>query len=553
MANNNYTSLTANQYSTYSDFYKVSFITTSSVNIPKLLKQTGGLIIMNNTDDIPCVANPAHGAHHPKSLWFRGDMIASGYGALCEDERKNLTYLSGTYNSLFVGIDDRFNDVSYYLNSYNAYMLDSYSYTINTVDRVKKEAYFYTDNQIERVIGGAPDYLDTLAEISYWLKLDQSLGMDTMDRVNLIQNTYITHEPIDVNGYTYVSTYSWELVPQEGTGTKLVEGWNPTGGPNGEGITYWTEETFTYTYYIEEQRGMNAFRDVQVATHWKDAPLDKVLDLLVHPYPYTEPTVSYVSYMPAYAEVGDTINWAIYYDVEVNDSDRITEIALTKKTSATTVNTGSAVSFTYQQSARHIIEGRHVVSLGTNVISEKYSYSFAAARLQYYPQIAELEIVDEDHAFKNGKREVEQTVQVQGYYKIYSNHGDTTVGVDIPATAAMLKLNPGYFVYDDGTDTVQNISLGNFWFTDRDDMVWFAIPDIYPDFTAYIRNIHTDIMQPMSGEHNLDGNILKMYYNSEIQFIDGVNYKVYRIQNNRFLMANQYELIISIRINRQEN
>ena len=80
-------------YTTYSDFYKVSFVTTKSVNIPKLLKQTGGLIVMSNTDDFKCAVDPAHGVHHPKSLWFRGEMIASGYGALCEQERKSLTYI----------------------------------------------------------------------------------------------------------------------------------------------------------------------------------------------------------------------------------------------------------------------------------------------------------------------------------------------------------------------------------------------------------------------------------------------------------------------------
>ena len=105
-------------YTTYSDFYKVSFITTKSINIPKLLKQTGGLIVMSNTDDFRCTVNPEHGVHHPKSLWFRGEMIASGYGALCEQERNNLTYLAGAYDVIFEGIDKGFSDLSFWLNSY---------------------------------------------------------------------------------------------------------------------------------------------------------------------------------------------------------------------------------------------------------------------------------------------------------------------------------------------------------------------------------------------------------------------------------------------------
>ena len=105
-------------YTTYSDFYKVSFITTKSINIPKLLKQTGGLIVMSNTDDFKCTVNPDHGSHHPKSLWFRGEMIASGYGALCEQERNNLTYLAGAYDVIFGGIDKGFTDLSFWVNSY---------------------------------------------------------------------------------------------------------------------------------------------------------------------------------------------------------------------------------------------------------------------------------------------------------------------------------------------------------------------------------------------------------------------------------------------------
>lgn len=253
-----------------SDYYKVSFITTRSKNIPSMLKNTGGLIIASDLDTL----------YHDRSLWFRGRLIASGYGFPMQSDLDNanwagtyLTYLLGgpdgigayafmpgyiyygTYGETYYGssVWDRITTSNTYLlkeinnaytyaiyaynSAYLAYTTLSYAYTTlsynvdksfeNTysyINQTKDDSYTYTRQWVERILGGSTDILDSLVEISYWLSKDRELGLDTVKSVLNIENTYITHdEPvaipfsyIDQNGelqktvyyYTYVSTYS---------------------------------------------------------------------------------------------------------------------------------------------------------------------------------------------------------------------------------------------------------------------------------------------------------------------------------------------------------
>ena len=91
-------------YTTYSDFYKVSFITTKSINIPKLLKQTGGLIVMSNTDDFRCTVNPEHGVHHPKSLFECGMNDCADENWLVYEEKMRIISETEKYPKVIIKI-----------------------------------------------------------------------------------------------------------------------------------------------------------------------------------------------------------------------------------------------------------------------------------------------------------------------------------------------------------------------------------------------------------------------------------------------------------------
>ena len=91
MATKNYIS----NNSVSSEYYKVSFVTTHSESIPKKMKQTGALIIMDNIDS------------YRKSIWFRGELIASGYGFIDQDESVLATYFINNVNKIFGNDEDQ--------------------------------------------------------------------------------------------------------------------------------------------------------------------------------------------------------------------------------------------------------------------------------------------------------------------------------------------------------------------------------------------------------------------------------------------------------------
>lgn len=172
-------------------YYKVSFITTHSQEVPKKLKQTGALVVMDNVQS------------KRKSLWFRGELIASGYGFIEEPAAELCTYfienvhdIFGGYNGLYDFCPDwgkdtytgnqsylvgksvyaRFNDLwnsyndlhSYttetlgytgdWLNRCNTYLLDSYSYTSEWITN----NYEYFDTAYSYLIGAYAYTIDLI-------------------------------------------------------------------------------------------------------------------------------------------------------------------------------------------------------------------------------------------------------------------------------------------------------------------------------------------------------------------------------------------------------
>lgn len=580
-------------YTTYSDFYKVSFITTKSINIPKLLKQTGGLIIMSNEDDIRCTVNPDHGVHNPKSLWFRGDMIASGYGALCQEERDNLTYLAGTYTSLFTGIDQELTDISTWLNTYYGEFQNAMSYAYGEIDRVKQESYSYSSLQIKNLIGCAPDYLDTLGEIAHWLEYNKEIGMDTIKHVKNIANSYVwyndeveasywnTKTPVDTslvknyNKYAYIGEYGWDVEPN-------IVYYAPGHKDNTEGAVLVKDNNGNYIVKVQERdaegnlifsydnagnlipvykqcsydpgnvtdsfesfktvySGIIAMKDYQTSTHYAYNPtLADILDCIIEPYPYTAPNVELIECLPAYAEVGEMITVTSYYRYSVNDAQSISKI------------NNKFVNYAYNTSGIHVenIPNISINSIGINHIPYDitYTYAYGPAVQQYYPQLIRKgipQLCDDGKWINSGIGNGIFDAKVYGLLKVYGNALTPGNLNNVPNSKGEIKSGNSEFIYDYGNDVVR-INMGKFEFNESHNVVWFAIPTSIYEYRAYIRNIHSNIMNPLNIKNTSD--IFTFYTQAtNISWHDNIKYSVYYVINNRSTMANDYELIIDLK------
>lgn len=77
------------------EYYKVSFITTHSGNLPNMIKHTGALIVMSD------LSKSGNGR---KSIWLHGDCVSSGWGLSSKERMTNAEWLSFSYNKPFAPI-----------------------------------------------------------------------------------------------------------------------------------------------------------------------------------------------------------------------------------------------------------------------------------------------------------------------------------------------------------------------------------------------------------------------------------------------------------------
>lgn len=74
------------------EYYKVSFITTHSGNLPNMIKHTGALIVMSD------LSKSGNGR---KSIWLHGECISSGWGLSTKERMTYAEWLSFSYNKPF--------------------------------------------------------------------------------------------------------------------------------------------------------------------------------------------------------------------------------------------------------------------------------------------------------------------------------------------------------------------------------------------------------------------------------------------------------------------
>lgn len=629
--------------SSISEYYKVSFVTTRSKDIPSTLKYTGGLIIASDLTMLP----------HPKSLWFRGSLIASGYGFPSTEDMENAKQLGSYFNKIIGGPDgvgyyafingyswtyngvtyqgksiyDRLQDGYTWTNNVYSYLQSAYAYSLNYtsatygyitaayntisdnvdqsfknvqsyIDSNKAYSYAYTRNWVERIIGGAPDILDSLVEIAYWLKENQTLGMSTVDSIMNIENTYITHDaPIEAqneNGtkvtYTYLSQYStYTYIDKDTSKEKEGKTWKETTysyyvdyviGDDGNKIydrnefgdkQIFQEEVKGYTItYIPQTYivGTNAVKDSQVSTIFGGHNLQDILTRIMDPYPYQLPkiTITYVDdvsieeFNNSYIEPNTISINSIKCHIDLKDAKSVDTISPYQTVYC---NVKNYENLNISESTDQVLDKNPItikseytdISLpGDYILVNAFNISYGPAILKEYPQLIDLvnpKVYDEEHAYPEGTDKVQSnSIIAKIRYKAFWNCGDSTDGFIVPSTDEQLSNSNYEYIVSDNLTSIK--------FTSDSDKLWVAIPyiddtDNHNQYQYFIKEIWL-----CDTKTNTKQNILQTMTSSDIIKIEtlqdpithnGIEYKITTIENREFLMGSDYNIKIILGYN----
>ena len=570
-----------------SEYNKVSFITSTSSKIPKMLNRTGSLIVLSSN-----LSN-----HKRTSLWLRGNLIASGWGLEKEENMNNAewiamsynpifsqtfgmsyfspeqdvvetidnprsvemwlkhnhNYTDTCYNNLYTYASDQFSKIKEDINNIdtnignidvklNKYKDETYTYVENTKDN----CYTYTKYWADRIIGGAPDFLDSLDEIKNFLKNDSENHMATLAKIQNIDKYSVKREDEVSSGgklYTYITeNSSYEYVDKTYTyiGNYTYITYNDNGDPIENTGTYSYYKTATYT---GGQISLNSFQ-VCTGEKWKNTPLDKLLNLLVEPYPYKKPALDsiVINNIPLSDWTDDVIEYnskvnldAIGLNISLNDASSTTmefENSILNNTEALIdglnnvsklLNPISTISKnpTTKEEALDLINKEYI--LNPNM---KYQFNHGKANVNLYPQLKSLNIEDTDHAFAEGITEKIDFPKINKKFSCKVFWGITDQNV--PVTADELNEQSNKLI--DSKESTGKLKITN---TPGQYIIWIALPGalfdnsriVMKSWNSGIENDITEINSVMLKNHISD----KYVYN-------GTEYKTFYLENAEYTM-----------------
>lgn len=570
-----------------SEYNKVSFITSTSSKIPKMLNRTGSLIVLSSNLS----------SHKRTSLWLRGNLIASGWGLEKEENMNNAEWIAMSYNPIFsqtfgmsyfspeqdvVETIDNPRSVEMWLkhnhnytdtcyNNLYTYASDQFSKikediknidtnignideklnkykdeTYTYVATVKENCYTYTKYWADRIIGGAPDFLDSLDEIKNFLKNDSENHMATLAKIQNVDKYSVKREDeITKDGklYTYIAeNSSYEYVDKTYTyiGTYTYITYDGDGNPIQNTGTYSYYKTATYT---GGQISLNSFQ-VCTGEKWGFTPLDQLLNLLVEPYPYKKPTLD--SIVINGIPLLDWTNNVIEYNSKVNLDAIGLNISLNDASSTTMEFENSILNNT-----EALIDGLNNVSKLLNPISTisknpttkeevldlinkeytlnpnmKYQFNHGRANVNLYPQLKSLNIEDRDHAFSEGITEKIDFPKINKKFSFKVFWGITDQNV--PVTADGLNEQSNKLI--DSKESTGKLKITN---TPGQYIIWIALPSplfdnsriVMKSWNSGIENDITEINSVMLKNHISD----KYVYN-------GTEYKTFYLENAEYTM-----------------
>ena len=571
-----------------SEYNKVSFITSSSTKIPKMLNRTGSLIVLSSN-----LSNN----NKRTSLWLRGNLIASGWGLEKEENMNNAewiamsynpifsqtfgmsyfspeedvvetidnprsiemwlkhnhNYTDTCYNNLYTYASDQFTKINKDINGIkndignidiklNKYKDETYTY----VATAKENCYTYTKYWVDRIIGGAPDFLDSLDEIKNFLKNDRENHMATLAKIQNIDKYSVKREDeVSYDGklYTYISTKStYEYVDKNITyeGTYEYITYDSDGNP--------IKNTGTYTYYGTSvyEGGQISLNSFQVCTgeKWKNTPLDILLNLLVEPYPYKKPVLNNVVINDVSLE--DWANEVIEYNSKVNLNTIVLDISLNDASSTTLTFENSILKNTASlanglnnvtgllNSISTVTNNPTTKAEALNLINKeytlnanmKYQFNHGKANVNLYPQLKSLDIEDRDHAFAEGLTEKTYFPKINKKFSFKVFWGITDQSAPVTANALIGESNK----LIDSKESTGQLKITNL---SGQYIIWVALPGplfdnsrvIMKSWNSGIENDITEINSVMLKNHISD----KYVYN-------GVQYKTFYLENIEYTM-----------------
>lgn len=571
-----------------SEYNKVSFITSSSTKIPKMLNRTGSLIVLSS--------NLSNG-HKRTSLWLRGNLIASGWGLEKEENMNNAewiamsynpifsqtfgmsyfspeedvvetidnprsvemwlkhnhNYTDTCYNNLYIYASDQFANINENIKNINTnvgnidiklnkYKEDTYRYIENTKDN----CYTYTKYWVDRIIGGAPDFLDSLDEIKNFLNNDRENHMATLAKIQNIDKYSVKREDEVSSGgkpYTYItenSSYEYVDKTYTYTGNYTYITYDDAGNSIKNTGTYSYYKTATYT---GGQISLNSFQ-VCTGEKWKNTPLDKLLNLLVEPYPYKKPTLDniVINGVPLSDWTNDVIEYnskvnldTIGLDISLNDASSTTMIfenSILKNTASLTnglnnvtglLNSISTISKNPTTKAEVLDLINKEYTLNSNM---KYQFNHGKANINLYPQLKSLNIEDTDHAFVEGLTEKTDFLKINKKFSFKVFWGITDQSAPVTANALIGQSNK----LIDSKEFIGQLKITNL---PGQYIIWIALPGplfdnsrvIMKSWNSGIENDITEINSVMLKKHISD----KYIYN-------GTEYKTFYLENIEYTM-----------------
>lgn len=570
-----------------SEYNKVSFITSTSSKIPKMLNRTGSLIVLSSN-----LSN-----HKRTSLWLRGNLIASGWGLEKEENMNNAewiamsynpifsqtfgmsyfspeqdvvetidnprsvemwlkhnhNYTDTCYNNLYTYASDQFSKINENIKNIdtnignideklNKYKDETYTY----VETTKNNCYAYTKYWADRIIGGAPDFLDSLDEIKNFLNSDRENHMATLAKIQNVDKYSVKREDEitkDGKQYTYItenSSYEYVDKTYTYTGTYTYITYDDSGDPIQNTGTYTYYKTATYT---GGQISLNSFQ-VCTGEKWGFTPLDKLLNLLVEPYPYKKPALDsiVINNIPLSDWTNDVIEYnskvnldAIGLNISLNDASSTTmefENSILNNTGALIdglnnvsklLNPISTISKnpTTKEEALDLINKEY--TLNPNM---KYQFNHGKANVNLYPQLKSLNIEDTDHAFVEGITEKIDFPKINKKFSFKVFWGITDQNV--PVTADGLNEQSNKLI--DSKESTGKLKITN---TPGQYVIWIALPSPLFDnsritmksWNSGIENDITEINSVMLKNHISDNYV----YN-------GTEYKTFYLENAEYTM-----------------
>ena len=343
--------------------------------------------------------------------------------------------------------------------------------------------------------------------------------------------------------YTYISTKStYEYVDKSKTyeGTYEYITYDNNGNP--------IKNTGTYTYYGTSvyEGGQISLNSFQVCTgeKWKNTPLDKLLNLLVEPYPYKKPVlnnvvindVSLEDWSNEVIEYSSNVNLdTIGLDISLNDASSTTlefENSILNNTASLTnglnnvtglLNSISTVTNnpTTKAEALDLINKEYTLNP-----SMKYQFNHGKANVNLYPQLKSLNIEDTDHAFAEGLTEKTDFPKINKKFSFKVFWGITDQSA--PTTANELSGQSSKLI--DSKESTGPLKISNLV---GQYIIWVALPGplfdnskvIMKSWNSGIENDITEIDSVMLKKHISD----KYIYN-------GTEYKTFYLENVEYTM-----------------